>query len=191
MAKPQPKPWTLDEFLAWEQRQTDKFELVGGMVFAMAGGTAAHSRITANVLTALSAGLRGTGCEAYTSDMKIVADYFSAYPDVSVCCSPVADEAVTIHDPVLLVEVLSSSTRDRDLRMKFESYGEIPSLKYYMLIDQERCWVELRSRDEGEWRSHVCDALDEAIELPALGVTLAVSDIYARVTVRQRPARPS
>ena len=45
-------PLTFDSFLAWEERQPERFELVGGVVRLMAGGTEGHDRIGANIFAA-------------------------------------------------------------------------------------------------------------------------------------------
>jgi Uma2 family endonuclease len=189
MAKPQPRPWTLEEFLAWEQTQEDKFELVDGVVFAMAGGTAAHSTIAVNVISALRQKLRGSPCRPYNGDMKVVGEYFSAYPDVSICCSPPRGRETVIREPVVVIEVLSSSTRDRDQGSKRINYQRIETLQHYVLIDAERCWVETMSRDGLGWRSQTLENMDDTVALTAIGVELGTSDIYADVDFEQRLRR--
>jgi Uma2 family endonuclease len=183
MAKPQPRPWTLEEFLAWEQTQEDKFELVDGVVFAMAGGTGAHATIAVNVIGFLFQRLQGGRCRPYNSDMKVVGEFFSAYPDVSVSCPPVDDQESAMRYPTVIVEVTSSSTKDRDLGSKWANYREIASLQHYLLIDQDRCAVELRTRDGKSWRFDLYDSMDDQVELSAIAVRLAVSEIYMGVKV--------
>jgi Uma2 family endonuclease len=188
MAKPQPKPWTLDDFLAWEASQEDKFELIDGIIYAMAGGTVAHATIAVNLLGLLSQKLRGTGCRPFTSDMKVIGEYFSAYPDVSVVCSRLDDQEITIDKPVVVAEVTSSSTRPLDIGPKWESYREIPALQHYLLIDQDRCRVEPRSRDGAEWRIRICESPTDEIELSAINVAMTVAELYENVSLpRRRP----
>jgi Uma2 family endonuclease len=178
MAKPQPKPWTLQEFLAWEESEPDKFELVDGVVFAMAGGTAAHARLAVNTQTALHRAVEGGPCQVFNSDMKVVAEHFSAYPDASVVCTPVLDEATTLEAPVVIVEVLSSSTSSRDYGSKWRNYREIESLQHYVLIAQDRRYIELMSRENGGWHTTIHQQPNDTIELRAIGARFTLAELY-------------
>jgi Uma2 family endonuclease len=178
MSKPGPKPWSLAEFLAWEELQEDRYELVDGVVFAMAGGTQAHATIAGNVFARLHEVTRGGPCRAFGSDLKIVSKSFSAYPDVSVVCGKLRDELTVAEEPLLVVEVLSRSTRDRDYGAKWLSYREIPTLRYYLLIDQEERRLEIFVRHEGGWRTSIVTDPTEAIELPELRTRLTVAEVY-------------
>lgn len=81
-------PLTLDAFLEWEERQTERYELVGGIVRMMAGGTEDHDRIGLNIAAALRTRLRGTPCYAHGSNLKVLSREAGAsmYPDVFVRC---------------------------------------------------------------------------------------------------------
>lgn len=181
MAKPQRKPWTVQEFLAWEETQPEKFEMVDGIVFAMAGGTANHATIAVNVASALHQKLRGSACRTYNSDMKIVGEHFSAYPDVSVTSSPPRGRETVVREPVVIVEVLSASTRDRDLGSKRTNYQQIDRLQHYLVIDAETCRVEAIPRDGNGWRSQTFERMEDAIDLAAVGGKLGLAEMYADV----------
>jgi Uma2 family endonuclease len=178
MARPQPKPWTLERFLAFEESEPDKFELIDGVVFAMAGGTAAHARLAVKVQSALERAVRGSSCEVFNSDMKVVAEHFSAYPDASVVCSPVHNEATAIDAPVVVVEVVSLSTSKRDYGSKSVNYREIESLQHYVLIEQDRLHVEVFSRESQGWRTTIYEKLTDKIELAAIGASIGLAEIY-------------
>ena len=45
MTLPATKPWTPEEFLAWEERQPLRYEFDGLQPAAMTGGTAAHATV--------------------------------------------------------------------------------------------------------------------------------------------------
>ena len=83
-------PLTYDSFLAWEERQPERFELVGGVVRLMAGGTEGHDRIGGKIFAALRTRLRGMPCSAHGSNLKVVSRAAGAvmYPDAFVRCGP-------------------------------------------------------------------------------------------------------
>jgi hypothetical protein len=96
------KLMSLDEFLAWEREQPERYEYAGGVVTMMTGGSAAHVTIALNLAMALRQALRGTGCRPFGSDMKVIANDTARYPDVSVTCHPVGDRDDNISHPVLV-----------------------------------------------------------------------------------------
>lgn len=178
MSKPSPRPWSLAEFLAWEELQPEKYELVDGVVYAMAGVTQARATIAGNVFAALRQATRGGPCRAFTSDLKIVSESFSAYPDVSVVCGELRDELTVAREPILVVQVLSRSTRDRDDGAKWLAYREIPSFRYYLLIDQDELRAELFAREPGGWRTTIDTEPAASMDLPELGARLTLRDVY-------------
>src|SRR4029077_20473496 len=80
---------SLDEFVAWERDQPERYEYAGGVITMMTGGSAAHVTIAMNLAFALRHALRGTGCRPFGSDMKGIANHTVRYPDISVICRPV------------------------------------------------------------------------------------------------------
>lgn len=184
MAEPLPKPWTLEDFLAWEAQQPERFEFVDGVVRMMVGGTANHNLIAINLIAWFHAKLRGSGCRAFSGDMKVIATATGegAYPDVSVTCRPFAPADTAITEPMLIAEVLSRSTADRDRGSKFEMYKAIPSLRCYLLVSQDRRTVDLYRRTAEGWQ--LIRANDQAaLELPELGCRLPLDAIYEGVAV--------
>lgn len=182
MAEPPPKPWTLEDFLAWEEQQPERFEFVDGVVRMMVGGTTRHNLIAINLIAWFHAKLRGSGRRAFSGDMKVVAKATGegAYPDVSVTCRPFAPTDTAIAESVLIAEVLSRSTADRDRGSKFEMYKAIPSLTYYLLVSQDRRMVDLYRRTAEGWQ--LVRANDQAtLELPELGCSVSLDAIYEGV----------
>src|SRR5437764_13078597 len=97
---------SLDEFLAWEREQPERYEYAGGVTATMTGGSAAHVTIALNLAMALRQALRGTGCRPFGSDVKIIANDTARYPDVSVTCHPVGDRDDNIYHAVLVIDVV-------------------------------------------------------------------------------------
>jgi Uma2 family endonuclease len=78
------KLMSLDEFLAWEREQPERYEYAGGVVTMMTGSSAAHVTIASNLAIALRQALRGTGCRPFGSEMKVIAKDTARYPDMSL-----------------------------------------------------------------------------------------------------------
>src|SRR5437868_3265704 len=115
---------TPEEYLAFERSSEIKHEYVDGEIFAMSGGTRAHSLVGGNVLGEIRAALSERDCEVHGSDIriKIPATGRYVYPDASVVCGEALfedDEEDTLLNPKVIVEVLSRSTEPYDRGDKF------------------------------------------------------------------------
>lgn len=192
MAVPALKPCaTLADYERVEAESPLRHEFYDGEIFVMAGGRQNHSRLCARVLRELGNALAGGPCEAFTSGCRVMSpaetdfesDHF-AFPDVSVACGeaqwgPPAD---TLLNPAAIVEVLSSSTEAYDRGAKFRFYRRIPSLHTVVFVASERLGVEVFERqDDGAWR--MTEPVGDAVELRALGVTLALAALYDGVAL--------
>lgn len=173
--------WTVEEYLDLERYNTVKHEYHGGFVYAMAGGSQAHSQISGNVYALLRADVRGSGCRALNPDIKIrqtQGDY--VYADAVVTCDqrdnvPGQD---WIDHPIVIVEVLSPSTERHDRGDKFDGYSNIASFREYLLIEYRRREVEVRRRDEdGAWTSTTYRQGDDVM-LESIALTLPMDLIY-------------
>ncbi len=183
-----PQPWiSPEEYLARERVAQLRSEYYGGEIFAMAGGSPRHSLIGANTIAALNMALRGRPCAVYTNDLRIrvSATGLYTYPDASVICGKLEfddEHRDTVLNPTLLVEVLSESTEAYDRGKKFRHYQRLPTLKDYVLISQEIPRVERFARNaDGTWTLTAVEGLDQSIELPSIGVTLQLAEVYQRV----------
>lgn len=180
--------YSVDDYFAVEATSTIKHEYYQGEIFAMAGASVAHNDITASVLATLRVALRGTGCRAFGSDLRLrTPEGLYTYPDVMVICGHIEltpDRPDTVTNPVLLVEVLSDATRDYDRGEKFTLYKAIPSLREYLLIEQNQVAVDYRQRQEpNEWRSTAYDVLSAVVRLGFVPVELALNEIYRDVFI--------
>lgn len=180
---------TPEEYLARELDASEKHEYYQGEIFAMAGGSAKHSRIIANTIRAVGNKLVGTPCSVFDSNLRIRVPRSTlyTYPDVSVICGPVQFDPLdrreeTVINPSVLIEVLSPSTEAWDRGGKFESYRQIDTLRQYVLIATEAPRVEtfLRQAD-GSWIYTAIAGIELTARLAALGVDLPLADVFAGV----------
>lgn len=173
---------TVEEFLAWEADQPERWELIGGECFAMAGGSDIHNTISLNLAFALRERLRGSPCSVFMSDVKLRLDADDAvfYPDVFVSCDQ-ADRARRQFKeaPTLIAEVLSPSTEAYDRGQKFETYRRFPGLSTVLFLSQERPHVECYTRaGNADWLLTEVYGEDKAIALPALELSLPLAELY-------------
>lgn len=179
-------PYTLESYIQLDAASDVKYEYFDGFIVAMAGGAPEHGAIAVNVSTALHIALRAGGktCQTFSSDVKVAINRARrrCYPDVSVVCGPVVrdeKEPQAITNPILIVEVLSESTESLDRGEKFLAYRQLPSLREYVLINQDKAQVEVFSRTaDGTWRIQAAIGMDQEVELPALDIRLNTSDLY-------------
>jgi Uma2 family endonuclease len=171
------KLMSLDEFLAWEHEQPERYEYAGGVVTMMTGESAAHVTIALNLAIALRHALRGTGCRPFGSDMKVIANDTARYPDVSVTCHPVGDRDDNISHPVLVIEVISPSTEREDRGRKKFDYFATPSIQQYAIIEQDARRVDLYTRSGDRWTDEIIEG-DAVLRLSSIGVEISLDTVY-------------
>jgi len=179
MSEPLPRPWTVDDFLAWEAQQEERYEFIDGVIVAMVGGSVAHATIKGNIHAALRARLRGGPCRPIIEGPKVVTATSSHYPDLIVTCSPVNPSDEQIREPAAIIEVLSRTTADRDRGAKWVAYQDVPSLRHYLLVAQDRRRVDVFTRrGAAGWQLEVIRPPATEVPLPAFDVTLTLDEIY-------------
>jgi Uma2 family endonuclease len=180
----------LDGFLDWEGRQDERFERLDGVGRMMSGGTAAHDRIAGNLYMALRTRLREMGCNVHLSNLKVVARKVGAvmYPDLFVRCGGLLQQEVSTEDPVVVFEVLSTSTAQRDLTRKKYAYQSIPSVAAIVYVSQREPWVDIVRRTEHGWADGYVEGMDAILELPEIKVALPLAEIYEDVAFEPAPS---
>jgi Uma2 family endonuclease len=155
----------------------------------MTGGSLDHSTIASNLWTALREKLRGTGCRAFRGDAKVIANNNVRYPDLSVTCSSIVGGDDIVPEPVVVVEILSPSTEREDRGRKRFDYFATPSIRQYVLVEQDERRVELYTRTETAWIDVIITG-DAVLHLSAVGVEISLEAIYedTEFDTTRRPA---
>jgi Uma2 family endonuclease len=176
-----------EEYLALERASEVRHEYYLGKMVAMAGASERHGAIIGGTYFHLYGQLRGGPCRAYTTDLRVrvSATGLYTYPDIVVVCGErqlTDNHRDTLLNPTAVIEVLSPATEGYDRGRKFRQYQSIPSLREYLLIAQEVPLVEHFVRqDDGQWLYSAADGLEATVELPSLGCSLALANIYELV----------
>lgn len=183
------KIYSLEEYLAFEERSPHKHEFYNGEIIRMAKAKARHNQIAANLTGALKYALRPLPKRyiVYNSDQKVYIDSENkgVYPDALVVCEKPefwkGNEELIIN-PLLVVEVASRSTRAYDREGKFLLYQKIPSFKEYVLVEQNRPSVEVWFQIKpNTWEKTLQTDLEKSINLRSLSVSINLSEIYEYV----------
>ncbi|HYD48706.1 MAG TPA: Uma2 family endonuclease [Terriglobales bacterium] len=175
--------FTFLEYVRLEEYSNVRHEFFDGAIYAMAGGSPSHAALAARVIRSLSAQLSSKGCEVFTSDLRVrvAATGLTTYPDVTVVCGKLEtdpQDASTVLNPRVVVEVLSDSTEEYERGEKCEHYRLIPSLRAIVLVSQRTTSLEIwQHDDDGTWSSRVAGGGESAV-LAEIGCALEVTELF-------------
>ena len=173
---------TVDEYLAWAEDRPGRFELYAGTVYAITPERAGHAKVKYAVQTALREAIRraGIACHMLPDGMTVRIDAHTAHePDALVYCGQeISDMALEVSSPVIVVEVLSPSTRHIDASAKLAGYFCVPAVQHYLIVDPDQRLVIHHARSEGDV---VATRIlhDGRIALDPPGIEVAVADFYS------------
>ncbi len=172
---------TTEEYLKAERINEVKHEYVDGYLYAMASASPNHGRIAANLMRCFGVHLHNTSCEPFCADLMLkTATGNCRYPDVLVTCdNEFIDEGRVTQTSVIIVEIISRSTRKIDESAKKLEYINIPTLKEYVLIEQDIAAVRVLRKSD-DWRTSSYFLGDE-VYFESIDLTLSVEAIYYRV----------
>ena len=175
------KRMNVDEFLAWAEGQPGRYELFRGEVYAMTPERAVHAKIKFAIQMALANAIRARllPCHMLPDGMTVRIDDSTAHePDALVYCgAELAPHAIEVPNPVVVVEVLSPSTRSIDVQYKLANYFRLPSVAHYLIVDPDKPLVVHHARrDDGTILTRIVS--DGVVALDPPGIELAVADIY-------------
>ena len=176
---------SLSEYQHLEETTDTRYEYHNGEVFAMSGASRKHSAIATNVSSFLDANLP-EGCRPFDSDLKVYVEAVNKgfHPDVSVACLPITgpEEINAINNPVLIVEVLLESTSAYDRGQKFWYLSQLPSLREYVLIEQNSWEVETRFREsvDSKWIMDYYEGKNIDVVLRSFGLKLTMEQIFKK-----------
>lgn len=176
MAEQALKLMTVDEFLDWDDGTDTRHELADGVVRAMSPPMGPHRTIVSNTGGIIYNTLRGRRpCRGENEAGLRISQHVMWQADIAVTCQPAAREIV---DPLLVVEVLSPSTRDHDLGRKLVDYKALATVQEVWMVDSERRWLQLWRRDGDRWTGH--DLVGAAaFDSGTLGCVVELDEVYA------------
>ncbi|MCC3468882.1 MULTISPECIES: Uma2 family endonuclease [unclassified Microcoleus] len=183
---------TPEEYLQLEATAEFKSEYRDGEIVPMTGGTTNHNEIAGNFYARFKLTLGRPNYRVYMGDVRLwISQYrLYTYPDVMVISGEPAYEGsgtTTVTNPVLVVEVLSNSTKNYDRGDKFQYYRSIPSLREYITIDQYKCYIEQFAKNsENKWVLTEYTTADEVMTLSASEFQIQLSELYQGVNFEMK-----
>ncbi len=181
------KIYTPEEYLEFEVNSEERHEYINGEVICVTGGTPNHNQIAGNFYAELNFGLKRQPYRVFVTDQRIwiPEKRIYTYPDVMVIQGELQlqeGRKDTIINPLIIVEVLSKSTRSYDKDEKFSAYRTIPTFQEYLLIEQYTMKVEQYFKTgKNSWNFSEYYDVNETICLNSINFEITLEDIYDRV----------
>lgn len=191
--QPQKSFLTPAEYLEIERKAEYKSEYFNGEMFAMAGAQRLHNLIVSNLIRSVGNQLRARDCNVYPSDMRVKIAKIDKYiyPDIVITCGTENfedDQVDTLLNPVVIIEILPTSSEAYDRGRKFQHYQFIESLAEYILITPDAVRVEQFVRQSDRtWLYSEYQNLDDVVKLESVGCELALHEVYVKTP--NTPAR--
>jgi Uma2 family endonuclease len=179
----------LDDFeeLVLDRPRDEKWELIGGRVVrGMVGARWAHHAIVQNVNFALLTHIRGKGlpCWTFTETFWLKQRFLklAVFPDIMVRCGPMEPDMGSVDDPLILMEVVSPSSEERDRGAKASAYMRLASLRHLCFIDRDRVHIDVFDRGDTGWTPRPpIVSIEEMFALPAISFSMRVANVYGDV----------
>ena len=194
--KPQKEPrrYTLTEYLRREERSEELHEYYDGIITKLPMARTPHNIISTNLAIELSLAFRAANKDYYvlTGQQLVYLPKLntSLYPDVVVVCETPQyfdNNEVLLINPILIIEVLSRSTGKYDRTDKFDRYKTLDSFKEYVLIDQKKCFIETRFREEPDlWREKKYTELTDSVYFKSVDCYIDMSMVYRKIEFKNK-----
>ena len=187
----QPCQYSPEEYLALEEAADYKSEYRDGEIVPMTGGTTNHNKLAGNFYANLKFALKGQDYDIYIGDVRLWIPRYRqyTYPNVMVIQGEplyTGTGTTTVMNPLLVVEVLSKSTKNYDQGDKFLYYRSISEFKEYILIDQHRYYVMQHTKTlDGKWLLTEHESEEAVLELGSIDFQINLSDIYEKVNFEE------
>ena len=182
---------TWESYLEVEAAADLRYEYHDGTIVSMAGATNRHNEIATNCTYLLKPIARKKGCKAYAMEVRLFR-YQSKrylYPDGMLTCQPLDLQSKNgVRNPLVLIEVLSDSSRESDRSFKLREYLKLPSLRHYLIIEQKHCEVQhFRRREDESWEFLFYEEMDQQIDLSELDLRIPLTALYEGVEFGPEP----
>ena len=187
VAQIEKRDYTPEEYLALEEKSLEKHEYRDGEIIAMPGGTTNHNKIAGNFFRQFPTTIQEQDYEIYIADVRLwIAQYrLYTYPDIMIIKGhPIYEGSGTVNvtNPLIIIEVLSQSTRNYDWTDKFKFYRSIPGFQEYLLIDQSRYYVaQYVCQESKKWFFQDDEGEEAILKVATIDFEISFQDLYQRV----------
>jgi Uma2 family endonuclease len=175
------KVMTEEEYIAFELASEVRHEFIDGKVIEMPGESKLNNDIAGNIYIFLKAMVKAKGWQIFSHDVKLKVSGQNVfyYPDLFITDDAGAESDYYSKSALLVVEILSPTTRHFDMFDKYLEYRKIPELRYYLLVEPSKKLITLCQKDDkGDWSTELFDEKDGTIDLKFLGLSLNVAAVF-------------
>jgi Uma2 family endonuclease len=177
------KLYTVEEYFELDNNSEERYEFYNGKLILVPGEYKNANEIACNCTFHLRIAFKDKGYRIFQNDIRTVVKERKIYRYPDVVVAPKSDNSDLRHvlHPELIIEVLSESAESTDRNEKLKEYSALPSVKHYLLIEQDEMCVEMYSRDENDWRFSIYTQPEDVVPLTHLNCSLNLSDIYENI----------
>jgi Uma2 family endonuclease len=182
----------LDDFLRWDDGTDTRYELIRGVPVPREVQPAAHGMMAVRLSSLLHDGLKAPRDYAAQLIAAIASpsDAYTCYlADIAVAPTPEHWGDQLARDPVLIVEILSSTSFTRDYRLKRPDYCKIASVREVLLIDSEAMFADLVRRDGDRWVNEIVCGHRSRLSLASIGIEISMAELYDGLALPDDPDR--
>jgi Uma2 family endonuclease len=157
----------------------------------MAAPSRAHRILAVNLAHRLAEALGDRApCSAEAeAPIAVGRDDTCHVADLAVTCRPHEPGQQLTPEPLVIVEILSPSTENKDRKVKLPDYRTIPSVQEIVLVDQHQLYCEVHRRlDGGRWLTDLLRQAGARLRLESIGFDQPLSAIYANVSFEEQGA---
>ncbi len=187
--KKQPHLYTLAQYLHKEENSNDLHEYYNGHIVKLPPANTPHNLISTNIGTSIHGALKNNFTVLMGKQLTYLpTENYALYPDVIVYedAPHYFDYNETlIINPILIVEVLSKGIKKLERTVKFREYKTLATFKEHLLIDKEKCAVQLSYREEPNvWLTRDFKDINASIYLKSIDCTISLADIYENIALK-------
>jgi Uma2 family endonuclease len=183
MTMPARPKMTVAQYLIWEQRQEERFDLVGGLPERVAAGDQTHGEISDNLRRCLAGLFKNRPCRVYGPAMRLLSlEGNCRYPDVVVDCGSGGPRDRVATEPALAGEVLTPSTEFFDLTAKLDEYQAIKSMRHILVLSRREARARIWTLWGTGWAQQDVEGLEGHLLLSHFAIEIPLAEIYLGVT---------
>ena len=183
---------SLEEYMVWQLHQERKYEFHNGVVvLAMAGSKDRRHQTVGTNLIMFAGGKLPDRCDYHSSDQALYVHETERmfFPDGAITCGEIEEFTTdtglnAITNPIVLFEVLSDTSEGYDRGEKMRNYTRLPSLRHLVFVTRNHAIIDVVTRtDAGDWKIDSVSGLDATLDLPAVGLSVPLREVYRKVTL--------
>ncbi|MDR2922702.1 MAG: Uma2 family endonuclease [Treponema sp.] len=178
--------FTYSDYKEWDLGVGERYELIYGEAFAMAGPGARHQAMLTEILTQFYNYLRGKSCQVFPApfDVRLFyeedeSDDTVVQPDIMVVCdkNKIGPEGCR-GAPDLVIEILSPSNTAFEMERKFLLYREA-GVREYWIVDSKSSKLKVHCFRDGEIITNVYGSADAVPVAVLPGFSVALENVFA------------